>query len=221
MRLYDYPASANCWKVWTMLRLTGRFDAVERVTIDIFGGDALDPAFLAVNPLARTPVLALDDGRILRESNAIAWYVADGSPYLPPDAADRADALSWLLIEQTEIEPTLGNARFRRLTGREPLDPEGTARMAAAGRRGVALLDAHLADGRDWLVGDGPSVADVCCAAYARLADDAGVALAGFPAVAAWRDRLMALPGVIADVAPYPPNAGPWAGGPNRFDPRD
>src|SRR5438128_752968 len=80
MRLYDYPASANCYKPRLLLALLGR--DYERVTVDIFAGDTLTDAFAALNPARETPVLELDDGTIVTQSSAILWLLAEGTPYL-------------------------------------------------------------------------------------------------------------------------------------------
>jgi glutathione S-transferase len=87
MRLYDYAASGNCFKVRLLLALLGR--EYERVPVDIFAGDTLTDAFGALNPLRETPVLELDDGRVLTQSNAILWFLAEGTPFLPGDAFAR------------------------------------------------------------------------------------------------------------------------------------
>ena len=88
MRLYDYAASGNCFKVRLLLGLLGR--PYERVPIDIFGGDTLTDAYAEINPLRETPVLELDSGERLAQSSAILWYLAEGTPFLPDDALGRA-----------------------------------------------------------------------------------------------------------------------------------
>src|SRR5919204_633761 len=86
MRLYDYAASANCYK--PRLLLAQLDQPYERVPIDTFGGDTLTDEFAARNPARSTPVLETDDGRYLQESNAILWYLADGTSF-PPDECRR------------------------------------------------------------------------------------------------------------------------------------
>ena len=107
--------------------------------------------------------------------------------------------------------PGLGGTRFRRLTGRAAADPAGDARRFQTGLETLATLDAHLA-GRDWLVGDGPTIADLSVFAYTHIAGDAGFELERYPAVVAWLDRVRALPGFVDDLAPYPENARPGKG---------
>ena len=201
MRLYDYAASGNCFKVRLLLALLGR--SYERVPVDIFAGDTLTDAFGALNPLRETPVLELDDGRTLTQSNAILWFLGEGTAFLPGDPFARGEVAMWLSFEQERVMGGIGGPRFRTLTGRSS-DP---ARLDI-GRRALAHLDAHLAT-RDWLVGDGPTVADVAVFAYGSRAADAGL---DTPAhVAAWLERVRALPGFMDDYVVYPDNARPGA----------
>ena len=209
MRLYDYDASGNCFKVRLLLALLGR--EYERVPVDIFAGETLTDGYARVNPLRETPVLETDDGEFVAQSNAILFYLAEGTGYLPDDPVARAQALQWTYFEQERVMPGLGGTRFRRLTGRAAADPAADARRFQTGLETLATLDAHLA-ARDWLVGDGPTIADVSIFAYTHVAGDAGFELERYPAVVAWLDRVRALPGFVDDLAPYPENARPGKG---------
>jgi len=202
MRLYDYAASGNCFKVRLLLGLLGR--DYERVPVDIFAGDTLTDAFGALNPLRETPVLELDDGRTLTQSNAILTFLGEGTDFLPSDAFARGEVAMWLSFEQERVMGGIGGPRFRALTGRS-FDP---ARLET-GRGALAHLDAHLAT-RDWLVGDGPTIADVGVFAYGSRAAEAGLDTP--PHVAEWLDRVRALPGFVDDFEPYPANAAPGMG---------
>ena len=201
MRLYDYAASANCYKARLLLALLGR--PYERVAIDIFAGDTLTDAFAALNPARETPVLELDDGSTVVQSNAIVWYLGEGTPFIPDDALGRAQVVQWLIFEQERVMSGIGGARFRIISGRAP---DRVAPKLELARSALEMLDAHLAT-RDWLVGDAPTIADVANFAYAHVAEEAGLALAEYPAVGAWLDRVRALPGFINDLEPYPANA--------------
>jgi glutathione S-transferase len=199
MRLHDYPASANCYKVRLLLALLGR--EYERVPVDIFAGDTLTDAYAALNSLRETPVLELDDGTTVAQSNAILWLLAEGTPYLPDAPAERAVVLQWLFIEQEHVMGGAGGVRFRSITGR-PV-PDAARRR---GEQGLALLDRHL-DGGDWVVGDGPTIADLSLYGYAHVADQAGYELDRYPALQAWLRRIAGLPGFVDDLQPYPANA--------------
>lgn len=209
MRLHDYAASANCLKVRLLLGLLDR--PYERVPVDIFAGDTLTDAFAALNPLRETPVLELDDGRALTQSNAILGYLAEGTEWLPEDPFERGQVAQWSAFEQERVMSGVGSARFRRLTGRDALDPDGFADRQATGGDALAVLDAHLA-GRGWLVGERASIADLAVYGYAHVAPDAGLSFAGLSALVAWLERIEALPGFANDLAPYPANARPGAG---------
>ena len=209
MRLYDYTASGNCFKVRLLLALLGR--QYERVEVDIFAGETLTDEYARVNPVRETPVLETDGGELIGQSNAILWYLADGTPYLPTDGAARAHVLQWLFVEQERVMPGLGGTRFRRLTGRAAADPAGDERRFALGLDTLALLNAHLSE-RDWLVGDRCTIADLAVFAYTHVAGDAGFELDRYPAVTAWLHRVRALPGYVNDLEPYPENARPGMG---------
>ena len=203
MRLYDYDASGNCFKVRLLLALLGL--DYERVPVDIFAGDTLTPEFGRLNPLRETPVLELDDGEVLIQSNAILWYLAEGSRYLPQTAFERGEVVQWLSFEQERVMSGIGSARFRILTGR---DAEVVPARLALGRTALEALEGRL-DGRRFLVGDRCSIADVSNYAYTHVARDAGYDLGLFPAVSRWLELVEAEPGFVNDLVPYPENAGP------------
>jgi glutathione S-transferase len=209
MRLYDYVASANCYKARLLLAQLGR--PYERVPIDIFGGDTLTCEFGDVNPMRSTPVLETDDGRYLQESNAILWYLADGTELLPDDAFERAHVLKWLILEQTDVMPGIGGLRFRLLTGRWTADEPAAVRRRELGLEALALLDAHLGD-NEFFVGGRYSVADISVYGYTHTAPEAGYQLGDYPAVGAWLRRVEQQPGFMNDLEPYPENARPGAG---------
>ena len=201
MRLYDYAASANCYKPRLLLALLAQ--EYERIPVDIFAGDTLTDEFAALNPLRETPVLELDDGTVLTQSNAILWFLAEGTAFLPQRALERGQVVQWLFFEQERVMSGIGGARFRILTGR---NPELVPARRALGTSALAILEERLS-GRSYLVGDGCSIADLANFAYAQLAEDAGYELSGYPAVSGWLERVRALPRFLADLVPYPANA--------------
>jgi glutathione S-transferase len=205
VRLYDYSASANCYKPRLLLALLGR--EYERVPIDIFAGDTLTDEYGRLNAARETPVLELDDGTALTQSNAILWYLAEGTPYLPETALDRAQIAQWLFFEQERVMSGIGSARFRMLTGRDPAAIPG---RLALGKSALVMLEAQLAE-RSFLVGSSCSIADLANFAYTHLADDAGFDLAAYPSITGWIGRIRALPRFIDDLVTYPDNARPGA----------
>jgi glutathione S-transferase len=203
-RLYDYAASANCFKVRLLLaQLRMEY---ERVPIDIFAGKTLGDEYAAINPMRTTPVLEPQAGRYLAESNAILVYLGDGTPFMPDDGFERAHVLRWLFFEQADVVPSIGGLRFRLLTGRLDAGSEGARRRRAAAEEVLAVLDAHL-DARAYLVGERYSVADIGVYGYVHVADEAGLDLRRYPGVVRWLDRVAEQPHYMNDLEPYPPNA--------------
>jgi glutathione S-transferase len=210
MRLYDYAASANCYKTRLLLAQLGR--PYERVPVDIFAGESTTPAYRAKNPAGRTPVLELDSGATIAESNAILLYLGEGTPFVPEDLVQRARVWQWLFFEQNLFEPNVGTARFWRLTGRDGERPKVFAARLDSARGALAVLDDGLRD-REFLLGDRYTVADVSLYAYAHVAGEAGIDMTAYPAIIEWLGRVERTPGFVNDLASYPPNARAGAGG--------
>jgi glutathione S-transferase len=215
IRLHDFAASANCFKV--RMLLSQLQIAYERVPIDIFAGDSQTDSYLARNPAGRTPLLETGEGSAIPESGAILLYLAEGTPLLPDDRIERAHVHAWMFFEQNLLEPNVGTARFWRLTGRADERPEAFARHLEAGAAALSALERGLA-ARDFLVGGRYTVADCALYAYTRVAHEAGYDMATYPAIAAWLERVAATPGVIDDLEPYPAAAHAGAGGRSAHD---
>jgi glutathione S-transferase len=195
MRLYNSQLSGNCWKVRQLLALRGI--PYERIELDVIDRSNRREVLGGKNPALRVPTLALDDGEFLAESNAIIWYLADGTPYLPNDPLARARVLQWMFFEQYEIEPNLGVARFwiGILGQREKYAAELEGKWQA-GNRALGALEEHLRS-CDWLVGDGFSIADISLYAYIHVAGEGEFDLGQYPAVGAWLERVAAQPGHV------------------------
>jgi glutathione S-transferase len=151
VKLYDYGPSANCLKARILLGLLGT--AYERVPVDIFAGESQTPEHLARNPAGRTPVLELESGETIPESNAILVHLARGTRFLPDEPVAQSRVLGWLFFEQNLVEPNVGTARIWRLTGRDDGREQVVARFVEAGSAALDILERHL-QGREWLVGD-------------------------------------------------------------------
>ncbi|WP_343518670.1 glutathione S-transferase family protein [Sphingomonas sp.] len=196
--LHEYAASGNCYKIRLAAALTGK--PIERREYDIMKGETRTDAFLSgVNANGRIPVLQAGD-RFLPESNAAAFYVAQGSALIPGDPFDRADMLRWMFWEQYNHEPNIATVRFwMTLVGEDKLSDLQRAMLPgkrAGGEAALKLMEEHLAT-RDWFVGDGPSVADICLYAYTHVAEEGGFSLAPWPAVRAWIARVEGQEGYI------------------------
>jgi glutathione S-transferase len=207
--LYDYVASANCLKARMTLSLLGIEH--ERVAMNLFAGETLTEAFRTTSPSGRVPVLVLPDGTKLPESNAIVLFVADGSELMPQRLEERAQVWRWMFFEQNQLEPNVGMARFWRMTGRSE-GREALMEMRVSGSRAALdALELHLSS-RTFLVGDRFSVADVSVYAYAHIAGDAGIDLAGYRAITAWLKQVERQPNFVNDLVPYPDDARLGAG---------
>ena len=193
LRLYDYLESGNGYKVRLLLRLLGI--PFERVEMDIWAGATRTQAFLARNPNGRIPTLALEDGTHLAESNAILAYLADGTTYWPADRLARAQVLQWMFFEQYSHEPYI--AVSRSLLLHQPQTPERAAKLESLKPKGLdalQVMETQLS-GREWIVGQAPTVADIALFAYTHVAGEGGFDLAPFSNVTSWITRFEAIPG--------------------------
>jgi glutathione S-transferase len=202
--LYEHPSSGNCLKARVMLDQVGA--DYERVELDLFAGETRTPEHFARNPDGRIPVLELDSGEFLAESGAILLYLAEGTEFLPTDPLARARVHAWMFFEQNQVEANIGVARFLALSGRAELVPEVFADRRRRGHDALATLERALA-ARSFLVGGSYTVADLALYGYVHVADDAGVPVGEYPAVASWVQRVAALPGFEEPLAPLPAHA--------------
>ncbi|MET0388865.1 MAG: glutathione S-transferase family protein [Polyangiales bacterium] len=195
-RLYDYLDSGNGYKVRQILRL--RKLPYQLVQVDIFKGESRTPEFLAKNPNGRIPLLELPDGRLLAESNAILFYLAEGTNWLPEDSFDRAFALQWLCFEQYSHEPNIATVRmWVRHGGIDDPDKQGLlAQKRKLGYAALSVMETHLAT-RSFFVAERFTIADIALYAYTHVAEQGGWDLAPYPAVRRWLLRCAAEPGVV------------------------
>lgn len=193
LTIYGMRASGNCYKLQLLLDQLGC--EYRWVDVDSAHGETRTADYLAKNPNGKVPLLELDDGRRLAESDAILCYLADGTPFLPDDRWLRAQTLQWLFFEQYSHEPCIAVARFIR--GWLPADHPRQAEVPALLQRGeqvLAVMEQHLA-GHDWFVGGHYGIADIALYAYTHCAGDGGFELADFPNIRAWLARVQAQPG--------------------------
>ncbi|OHV69309.1 glutathione S-transferase [Mesorhizobium sp. LCM 4577] len=200
LTLYDYLPSQNAWKIRVLLGLLGI--AYETRIVSIFEGESRTEAFLKLNPAGAVPVLAVENGQAIAESNAILVLVAEGTSYLPADRLARAKVMQWLFFEQYYVEPVIGSLRFWTLTGRLERNQALVAGKREAGVRALSALERSLAD-MPFLVGDVLTIADIAVYAYAHRAEDCGFELADYPAVSAWMERVSEAIGPGYPVHPY------------------
>ena len=195
MLLYNSAVSGNCYKV----RLLAAHLGIPLELHELSVTDRSNRAEVLgdLNPARRVPTLVLDDGRPLPESNAILWYFGDGTQYVPDDPYQRAQVLQWCFFEQYSHEPNIAVARFWLAYSGTP--ERFTDQLPARMTGGYAALDAmerHLG-GREFLVGDRYSIADISLYAYTHVAHEGGFELEGYPAIRGWLERVAAQPGYV------------------------
>ncbi|WP_119421740.1 glutathione S-transferase family protein [Desertibaculum subflavum] len=192
LTLYDYMDSGNGYKARLLLHQLAI--PYRRIELDIDKGETRTAAFLAKNPNGRVPALELDDSSIIAESDAIIWYLAEDTPFLPEGRLGRAQALQWMFFEQYSHEPYVATPRYilRHLAPDNPRRSELPERQAR-GRAALAVMETHLATA-PFFVGGHYSIADIALYAYTHVADQAGIDLTPYPAVRAWLGRVAAEP---------------------------
>lgn len=202
LTVYGMSASGNCHKVRLALSLLAR--PCRWVETDSSAGQTRSPAFLAMNPNGKVPVLQREDGSCLAESNAILCWLAEGTPWLPADAWARAQVLSWMFFEQYSHEPYIAVARF--ICGWTPPDSPrraDLARLRQGGHHALQVMEHHLAR-MPWSGAQDCSVADIALHAYTCVAGEGGFDLSAYPAVQDWLGRVAGQAGYVAMPAAAP-----------------
>lgn len=206
INVYGYSVSGNCHKLRLLLEQLGR--DYRWMETDSAHGATRTPAYLAKNPNGKVPMLERDDGSVLVESNAILYWLADGTQFFPVDQWEKAQALSWMFFEQYSHEPYIAVARSIR--GWTPLDsPRRKAELPTCLQRGHAALrvmETHLAN-HPWFTGANYGIADIALFAYTDVAADGGFDLSQYPALRDWLARVRATPKFVAMPAPAAENA--------------
>jgi len=193
--LHDSPVSGNCYKVRLLLAHLGL--DYERRTVDVVDRSNRRELLGDLNPALRVPTIVLDDGRSLGESGAILWFFGEGTRFVPDDPFERAQVLQWMFFEQYDHEPAIAVARFwLAYSGRpEAFEPQREERTSA-GNRALGAMERHLV-GRDWLVGDAMTLADLALYAYTHVAHEGGFDLGRYEGITGWLARVAAQPGHV------------------------
>ena len=194
-KVYGMSTSGNCHKVRMALEALGH--PYEWTEIDTVRGQTRTSDFQAMNANGKVPVLEIEPGVFLPESNAILCYLADGTPLLPDDRLDRARVLQWLFFEQYSHEPYIAVARYLRRFHPDPASQRALAESKSdGGYRALAVMKGHLA-GQTFFAAGHYTIADIALYAYTHVAGEGGFDLARFPAVTAWLARVEAQPGYV------------------------
>lgn len=198
--VYGFSPSGNCHKLRLLLEQIGR--EYRWIETDSARGETRTPGYLAKNPNGKVPMIELQDGRVLVESNAILHWLAEGTDFLPDDRWQRAQALSWMFFEQYSHEPYIAVARF--ISGWTPADSPRRAdlpRLRERGHQALAVMERHLSS-HAWFTGERYGIADIALFAYTCVAGHGGIALDAYPAIRDWLARVALTPGFVPLPAP-------------------
>ena len=198
VRLHDYLPSGNGYKVRLLLTQLGI--PFQRIEYDITRGETRTPEYLEnVNANGRVPVLETEEGTLLPESNAILFFLAEGTPFLPDDRLERARTLQWMFFEQYSHEPNIAVARAWLHVFDVQMTEERRVALEKRQKRGydaLGVMEEHL-QSNDYFVGGRYLVADISLYAYTHVAGEGGFDLGGYPAILAWLERVSSQPGYI------------------------
>jgi len=190
--LHDNLGSGNAYKVRLLLSHLER--PFTRIDYDVTKGETRTPEFLALNPDGRIPLLQFPDGRCLAQSNAIMFYLAQGTDYLPSDSFAQAQVLQWMFFEQYSHEPFIAVARYwLHFLDPRTVNKDALAEKWQRGYQALDVMEKHLG-GADFLVGGAYSIADIALYAYTHVADEAEMDLAPYPGIRRWLDRVAEQP---------------------------
>lgn len=195
MLLYNSAVSGNCYKVRLLAAQLGL--PLELRELSVVDRSNRAEVLGNLNPARRVPTLVLDDGRPLAESNAILWYLGDGTEVVPDDRYERAQVLQWQFFEQYQHEPSIAVVRFlTAFSGEAEKHSERIREQTVNGYVALDAMERHLA-GRAYLVGERYTIADISLYAYTHVAHEGGFDLGPYPAIRAWLERVAAQPGHI------------------------
>lgn len=195
LRLYDFLPSGNGYKIRLLLTQLGT--PFERINLDITKGETRTPEFLSKNSNGKIPLLEIEPGRYLAESNAILIYLSEGTEYLPYDRFLRAQVMQWLFFEQFSHEPYIATPRFWiSILNRGSEYEAEIEKKREQGYAALRLMENHLSE-HNYFVAGRYSIADICLFAYTHVADEGGYDLTQFPAIQTWIERIMSQSGYI------------------------
>lgn len=192
LRLYDFLPSGNSYKVRLLLTQLGI--PFERIELNILQGETRTPEFLSKNSNGRIPVLEIAPGKFIAESNAILFYLSEGTKFLPNDSWERAKVLQWLFFEQYSHEPYIATSRFWISILGKPQDyQEAINQKRQPGYAALNVMEKHLTHHK-FFVDERYTIADIGLFAYTHVADEGGFDLSKFPAILAWIERVKRQP---------------------------
>ncbi len=192
IRLYDFFPSGNGYKI--RLLLTQLDVSFERIELNILNGETRTPEFLRKNPNGRIPLVEIETGQFLAESNAILFYFSEGTEFLPKELFFRAQVLQWLFFEQYSHEPFIATSRFWiSCLGKAEEYREALEQKRESGYAALSVMENYLKS-HTFFVDERYTIADISLFAYTHVADEGGFELTNFPAIQAWLERVKAQP---------------------------
>lgn len=196
LRLYDFLPSGNGYKIRLLLTQLGI--PFERVEINILKGESRTPEFLSKNPNGRVPVLEIEPGKFLSESNAILFYLSESTQFLPNDSWEQAQVLQWLFFEQYSHEPYIATSRFWiSCLGKADEYRDALNQKREPGYAALSVMERHLTN-QKFFVGERYTIADIGLFAYTHVANEGGFDLTRFPAIQDWLERVKEQPQYIS-----------------------
>ena len=188
LKLYEYPSSGNCYKIRLLLTQLGI--PFERIPVDILKKESRTPEFLSKNPNGRVPLLELEPGKYLPESNAVLYYFSQETPFFPTDKFEQAQVMQWMFFEQYSHEPYIATSRYWiSILGKPEEYKQMLEQKQPLGYAALGVMENQLKD-HSFFVGDRYTIADICLFAYTHVADEGGFDLTRFPAVCTWINRV-------------------------------
>ncbi|EHU1491693.1 glutathione S-transferase family protein [Acinetobacter baumannii] len=198
MIIYGDVDSGNCYKIkllLSLLNINHRW-----IHVDILNKDTQTAEFLSLNPNGKIPVLVLDDGRVLSESNAILGYLAEGTELIPADPYMKAKMYQWMFFEQYSHEPFIAVARFvNKYLDLPPKRIEEYHKLQPKGHKALSIMNKALV-GHDYLVGNKFTIADIALYAYTHVAEEGGFDLKLYPNIQEWCQRIQKYPKYVSMV---------------------
>ena len=188
MKIYGDVQSGNCYKIKLLAELIGL--QYDWIAVDILAGETQTAEFLAKNPNGKIPLLELDDGRCLSESNAILNYLAEGTGFLPEDAFQRAEVLKWQFFEQYSHEPYIAVARFiNKYLGMPDDRKQDFEDKQEGGNKALQVMEQQLTK-TPFLTGNEITIADISLYGYTHVAEEGGFDLSLYPGIQSWIQRI-------------------------------
>ncbi|MEM7595001.1 MAG: glutathione S-transferase family protein [Cyanobacteria bacterium P01_A01_bin.83] len=194
-KLYDFLPSGNSYKVRLLFSLLGI--SFERINVNILEGETQTPQFLSKNPNGKIPLLEIASDKFLAESNAILYYLSQGTQFFPSDKYAQAQIMQWLFFEQYSHEPNIATSRYWISILEQPEKYQAQLQQKhQLGNAALEVMERHLSN-KKFLVAQTYTIADIALYGYTHVAEEGGFNLQQFPNILSWLNRIAAHPNHI------------------------